>query len=623
MGILAAFWCLLVPVGAAGSIGGWELINAQLNDMAYGSSVYVAVGEEGFILRSVDGDSWEKVESGVDGDLHAVVYGNGTFVATGERTTLISPDGLDWTEQDPAVDVFGFHLVYAEGTFVAQGPEYVYLSTDGATWTEHDTGAIYLQQSLAYGNSLFVIGTSGGEILTSANGSSGWTTQESPVSDAIFDITYSGTQFVAVGFNGRVVTSPDGMSWSQESSGISKVINAVGYGNGLYVAAGGISSVDTGYVWTSPDGAEWTEQDSGIFEWMYDAAYIEGKYYVIGGGKIIRSDDGLSWTTVYDATGWEIISMGYGEGVYVGGTFGGTGIRSTDGGSTWSDMVNTEGSPIEGIAWHEDLGLFIGVCQDGRVLTASPADDFWTVTAHAVSTPLWDAAFDPLTGNTVMVGDGRTIAMINASDVLSTTASVTTSALYGVAVSGSTYVAVGWGGAVIVSQDSGANWETVTPATGETLLDVEHGNGMWMAGGYSGTLIMSSNGVDWTDASGLYGSIYGIVYGDGLFVAYGARGSNGTVMVSEDGLDWNEYDFTSGYLASGAYAEGTFTLGGDDGVILRSLPADDSGGGGGGGCSTVETSPRELLWANLIWIVLMGALLYFLRKRAKEVQEGC
>ena len=52
---------------------------------------------------------------------------------------------------------------------------------------------------------------------------------------------------MAVGRGGAILTSPDGVTWTQRTSGTSRDLNGVAYGNGLFVAVG-----DFGIIFTSP-----------------------------------------------------------------------------------------------------------------------------------------------------------------------------------------------------------------------------------------------------------------------------------------------------------------------------------------------------------------------------------
>ena len=55
-----------------------------------------------------------------------------------------------------------------------------------------------------------------------------------------------------------MLSSKDGISWVERSSGTSKTLNAAAYGNNTYVVVG-----ELGTIITSPDGTTWTERDSG------------------------------------------------------------------------------------------------------------------------------------------------------------------------------------------------------------------------------------------------------------------------------------------------------------------------------------------------------------------------
>ncbi|MGD8354011.1 MAG: hypothetical protein PVJ01_07565, partial [Pseudomonadota bacterium] len=396
------------------------------------------------------------------------------------------------------------------------------------------------------------------------------------------------------------------------SSGFTQTMMAVGYGGGQFVTTGSNSSSDTGHVWTSPDGDAWTDHDSGFHEFMYDVEAVGSRYFITG-GKIIVSDNGVDWNVAHDATGWSIQSLAYGDGVYVAGYQFGTSIKSADGGLTWSGMTSAHDSDITGIDYDADLESFIGVCSSGQVLSASPMDDSWTSTVHSVGFGLNDVTWDPATGDHIMVGYSGTIATLSSSDVLSTVPPLTLYTLRGVAVAGSTYVAVGDNGTIITSLDAGASWQTTTPATAETLLDVAHGNGVWLAGGYFGTLLTSPDGINWTDISGSFGHLYGMTFGDGRFVAHGG---SGTLMSSTNGTDWEEYHVSSSYLPAGVFADGRFTIAGGDGVILQSVPG--GGGGGSGGCSTAAFPEDEPVWPEVFWILLLGAFIWRMRVRVRR-----
>jgi hypothetical protein len=66
-------------------------------------------------------------------------------------------------------------------------------------------------------------------------------------------ITFGNNTFVAVGDNGYIATSFDGITWTYRNVGTSYDFQAVTFGNNTFVAVGD-------GVFTSPDGITWTER---------------------------------------------------------------------------------------------------------------------------------------------------------------------------------------------------------------------------------------------------------------------------------------------------------------------------------------------------------------------------
>jgi hypothetical protein len=60
-------------------------------------------------------------------------------------------------------------------------------------------------------------------------------------------VAYGDGLFVAVGNDGTILTSPDGVNWTVQTSGTDHSLHGVTYGNGLFVAVG-----DNGTILTSP-----------------------------------------------------------------------------------------------------------------------------------------------------------------------------------------------------------------------------------------------------------------------------------------------------------------------------------------------------------------------------------
>src|SRR4051812_13100386 len=85
-----------------------------------------------------------------------------------------------------------------------------------------------------------------------------WETRPSGVTVPLWSVAYGAGQWVAVGEQGTILTSPDGATWTPRTSGFpTRWLVGVGYGtpngNGLWVAVG-----ESGLILTSPDAVTWT-----------------------------------------------------------------------------------------------------------------------------------------------------------------------------------------------------------------------------------------------------------------------------------------------------------------------------------------------------------------------------
>ena len=64
------------------------------------SKLFIAVGAQGTLLTSSDGESWTAQTSGTSNNLRAVAYGNSTLVTVGSSGTILtSSDGTSWTSR--------------------------------------------------------------------------------------------------------------------------------------------------------------------------------------------------------------------------------------------------------------------------------------------------------------------------------------------------------------------------------------------------------------------------------------------------------------------------------------------------------------------------------------------
>lgn len=130
---------------------------------------FFAVGKGGYIGSTGDGSRWQRHESNTAKDLFSVAYGEGRFVAVGDKTILYSNDGSTWRSAETVVNVALKGIKYDAGLFVAVGEmETILFSTDGIRWTFSSAGVTSKFSAICYSGRTFLIAGLDGVILQSA-----------------------------------------------------------------------------------------------------------------------------------------------------------------------------------------------------------------------------------------------------------------------------------------------------------------------------------------------------------------------------------------------------------------------------------------------------------------------
>ena len=256
--------------------------SSNLSGIAYGANTFLAVGWWTTIASSSDGYNWvDKIAGNYEGDLWRqcgtakcidrvelsnATYAKNNFVVVGWNGTILSsPGGTTWTKRKSGIAHYLSDITFGKDKFVAVGNKHVLTSSDLNTWTQRVNVFDWKRVSppsnflsaVTFGNNMFVTVGWSGRILTSPDGIQ-WTERSSGTSNNLKDVIFENGSFLVVGNSGTMLSSKDGISWVERSSGTSKTLNAAAYGNNTYVVVG-----ELGTIITSPDGTTWTERDSG------------------------------------------------------------------------------------------------------------------------------------------------------------------------------------------------------------------------------------------------------------------------------------------------------------------------------------------------------------------------
>jgi hypothetical protein len=247
----------------------WREIPLSLNanfllGAAWNGTTYVAVGQSGIVITSTDAITWKQQQTPVDVPLlrlSSVAWSGSTWAAVGDGGTsgraaiLTSPDGVAWTARYQ--------------TDICNDP--------------------HIQPPIC--------------------------TPRQTLSKIVWD----GAQFVTVGSEADVgsrptaliMTSPDGMTWTQRASGSIPVGSDEGLGmasiasSGSVLVAAGQAADGTAAVWTSIDAVNWIQQSLPLSgqRVLRDVVWGPKGFVAVGWGgspATAVSLDGFSWQANQD-----------------------------------------------------------------------------------------------------------------------------------------------------------------------------------------------------------------------------------------------------------------------------------------------------------------------------------
>jgi hypothetical protein len=233
--------------------------------------------------------------------------------------------------------------------------------------------------------SLFVaIGTgdgfgSGNFIVTSSDGIS-WTARDSSELNDWYSVCWSPEQkiFVAVGegsslteANG-IITSSDGINWTTRT----KVSNNTTWQSvcwspelALFVAVGIGSGAR---VMTSPDGITWTIRTASSSSWKSVCWSPELSLFCavayLGTNRIMTSPNGITWTnrSAPEANTWSSVCWSPELSLFAAVAYSGTNrIMTSTNGINWTARTAPINNEWKGICWAPELSLFCAVSDNG------------------------------------------------------------------------------------------------------------------------------------------------------------------------------------------------------------------------------------------------------------------
>lgn len=458
---------------------------ADFNDVAVADEMHaIAVADGGKIEATSDGETWAAQTSGTSNNLYGVsCFGVDKVIAVGKAETIIHTAdwGTTWTAATTVAPI--------------QGKDYnaIQMVSSTKAWLVGDGfEALGLKSVFAW----------------TEDGGDTWTlyTPTEELYDNIWDLDFtSDTTGVAVGDDGTVMVTHDGMNWVQQP---------VGYGTrGSCVAA------------------------------------VETSVWVCRYETILKSEDfGLTWDLLVDVVGHNLYSIAkVSEGHTIAVGYNSALLETTNGGYTWKSRYLVADNKVATQLWginfiNPDTGWVVGT--GGFIAKTEDAGDSWHLQADGMTGEwLREVFFVNDTTGWVVAAHGYVIKTEDAGETWTEQTGLPNETLYSIfmldenngVIGGadntlyyttdggttwnlSTFTvdgeqdingvfffdathgwAVGQNGVIQFTADGGATWTAQTSPTTEELEDVYFRNAMegWIVGDDGAILVTSDGGTTW------------------------------------------------------------------------------------------------------------------------------
>ncbi|MBL9166359.1 MAG: hypothetical protein JNN07_01320 [Verrucomicrobiales bacterium] len=427
----------IVAVGDAGAIYTsndgvrWKRqstpFSTWLTGVAHGPAGFVAVGQQGTVLQSQQGTNWVSRSVGTK-DWLGITYGGGRYLAVGRAGTIgSSSNGINWSLESsgrtndlwtasanassrlvggsfdllisetngPWVDQFILSNYPAPaGTYYASMARSNYFLAAGRSglmvegyqplagfpysWLETSESLRPWLWSATRLNDLYVAVGQNGTLLTSSEGVD-WTLELAPRS--VTNVTLLGVGgdsnlLVAVGTKGSIIRSPNlltnlpsqsgngtnlsstfGVIWLEsENKPTTNQLQGITAGHGLYVAVG-----DQGEIVVSSNGSLWTRRNPVNANLLSSVTTTPDGFIACGqkGTLIAGGANGLGWRRITSPTTAWLFRVREHDGTRVAVGEGGTLLTSTND-SAWVARVSGTTEFLTDVAWAGDACFILG-----------------------------------------------------------------------------------------------------------------------------------------------------------------------------------------------------------------------------------------------------------------------
>ena len=267
-------------------------------------SVFVSTDASSWTLRTTGIAVNQVIGGGYGGN--AFVYGDKYVIAAIAGTNLsTSTDTITWTPRTVPFNIT--NIIYANNLYLATSGyntgNLLATSVDAVTWVLRTVGytSSTSSQAISFANTAntenenrYVYADGAGRFATSTNAIQ-WTLRTSGTSRVIYQMINDGTNYFGVGTAGTLIVSTNAIQWSFRTSGFgSTAISGITYNASLtekYLIGG-----DAGLTRTSTDGFIWIARSSLFKNQALNTVSNANNIYIAGGSLTSTSTAGGSTT---------------------------------------------------------------------------------------------------------------------------------------------------------------------------------------------------------------------------------------------------------------------------------------------------------------------------------------
>ncbi|MBI5299040.1 MAG: hypothetical protein HY877_01920 [Deltaproteobacteria bacterium] len=295
----------------------------------------------------------------------------------------------------------------------------------------------------------------------------------------------SGGESVPSAQSSGMPVSPVAGQWTLRNSGSTAWLDDIAFGNNIFVVTSKGSSKQ---ILTSSDGVQWTTH-AVPNDYSTGIAYGNNLFVIVGwNGQIATSPDGISWTKKISGTTNYFYAVTYGNNTFVAVGDDGTVVTSPDG-TTWIKRNSGIAENLRGIIYANNT--FVAVGSNGKIIISTDGIT-WTSKNSGTTTTLSAIAYG--NGTFVIVGPSFGVAS-TAPNILTSPDAVAWTLrnpyyLSDVTYAQNTFVAVGYGGKVLTSSD-GITWVSRDIGVTDVLFSIVYGNTTFVAVGQNGKILTS------------------------------------------------------------------------------------------------------------------------------------